>query len=123
MANENISLTLSYADGTTKKTTDFTTNALSFTDKKPGSYQLSVVYKDGDAQRETFVPITIVVKPSKVTKLTAKTAQKKNKTTVKLSWNKANGQKYEISYGKTKKQHKKLGVVKKPKKFFVIPFG
>lgn len=116
LAKGNISLTLFYANGATKKTTDFTTNASSFTKKKPGSYQMSVTYREGSVQKTTMVPITIVVKPAKVKKLKVKVTGKKRKIKVKLTWKKAKGQGYEISYGGKKKQHKKLGTVKISKK-------
>ncbi len=116
LAKGRITLTLFYANGVTKKTTDFTTNAASFKKKKPGKYQISVTYKEGSVQKTTMVPVTIVVKPVKVKTLKAKVTVGKKKTKVKLSWKKAKGQKYEISYGKKKKQHKKLGTVKITKK-------
>lgn len=116
---DNIILTLSYANGRTEHTTDFTTNASAFTNKKPGSYQLLVTYGTKDEQRTTLVPFTVVVKPEKVKKLEAKTTATKKKTTIRLSWKKASGQKYELSYGTTKKQHKKLGTVKISKKNIV----
>lgn len=116
LARGNISLTLFYANGVTKKTRDFTTNAASFQKKKPGKYQVSVIYKEGSVQKTTRVPITVVVKPAKVKKLKGKAAQKKKRTKVKLSWKKAKGQMYEISYGRKRTQHKKLGIVKIAKK-------
>lgn len=116
LAKKNITLTLFYANGVRKSTTNFTTNAASFSKKKPGSYQVSVMYKEGNLQKTTMVPLSIVVKPEKVRKLKAKVMAGKKKIKVKLSWKKAKGQKYEISYGKKKKQHKKLGTVKISKK-------
>ena len=111
LAKKNISLSLFYANGVRKQTTNFTTNGNSLKNKKPGKYLLSVTYKEGTIQKTTTVPLTIVAKPAKVKKLNAKVTYKK-KAKVKLTWKKASGQYYEISYGKKKTQHKKLGTAK-----------
>lgn len=116
LPKKNITLTLFYANGVKRKTTDFTTNASSLKNKKPGSFLVSVTYQENNIQKTTTVPVTIVEKPAKVKKLKAKVTRKKKKTKVKLTWKKAKGQNYEISYGKKKKQHKKLGTVKISKK-------
>lgn len=115
LAKKNISLSLFYANGVRKKATNFTTNGNSLKNKKPGKYLLSVTYKEGTIQKTTTVPLAIVAKPAKVKKLKAKVTLKK-KAKVKLTWKKASGQYYEISYGKKKTQHKKLGTAKISKK-------
>ena len=116
LPKQNIVLSLFYADGQIKKTTDFSTDASSLVEKKPGNYQITVTYKDGDIEKTTMVPVTVVPKPGKVKKLQAKVTVKKKKTKVKLTWSKTECKKYQISFGEKKTQHKNLGTVKASKK-------
>lgn len=116
LPKQSITLSLFYANGQIKTTTDFATDASSLAGKEPGNYQITVTYKDGDIEKTTRVPVTIVAKPGKVKKLQAKVTVKKKKTKVKLTWSKAECLKYQISYGEKKNQHKNLGTVKASKK-------
>ncbi len=109
---KNVTVKAFYANGKTKKITNFTSNAKKVSTKKTGAKTITVTYKEGNVTKSTTVPVTIIVKPSKVKKFKVKVSVRKNKVTLKMSWKKAKGQRYEISYGKTKKKHKKLGTKK-----------
>ena len=80
--------------------------------KKTGKKTLTVTYTEGERKCQTTVPVVVKVKPAKVKKLKARTKIRKKKTAVTLTWRKAKGEYYEISYGKKKKTHKKIKTLK-----------
>ncbi|MBO5486410.1 MAG: family 43 glycosylhydrolase [Eubacterium sp.] len=109
---KNVKVTAFYANGKTKKITNFTSNAKKISTKKTGEKTITVTYKEGSVTKSTTVPVTVVVKPTRVKNFKVKTSVTKSKVTLKMTWKKAKGQRYEISYGKTKKKHSKLGTKK-----------
>lgn len=113
---KNITMTVSYANGTTKNTTNFVLNMSSVNVKKTGKQMLAVEYSEGAVKKTAMVPVEVVIKPVPVKKLTVKAVTKKKKVSIKLRWNKAAGERYELSYGTKKSQHKKLGTLKITKK-------
>ena len=116
ISTKNVKVTAFYANGKTKKVTNFTSNASKLKSNKTGTKTLKITYKEGTISRTTTVPIKLVKKPSKVKKLKATVKVKKKKVTIKLSWKKAAyGKGYEIYYGKKKKQRKYITEVKKNK--------
>jgi len=116
ISTKNVKVTAFYANGKTKKVTNFTSNAAKLKSKKTGTKTLNITYKEGSISRTTTVPIKLVKKPSKVKKLKATVKIKKKKVSIKVNWKKASyGKGYEIYYGKKKKQHKYITQVKKNK--------
>lgn len=113
---KNIRLTLVYANGTSKKSTRFTVDTKAVNIGTTGTKQVVVQYTEGTIKKRTLVPVVVVVKPQMVKKLTVKASAKKKKVKIVFSWKKAAGQKYELSYGTKKSQHKKLGNVEITKK-------
>lgn len=113
---KNITMTVSYANGTTKNTTNFVLNMSSVNVKKTGKQMLAVEYSEGAVKKTAMVPVEVVIKPVPVKKLTVKAVTKKKKVSIKLSWKKAAGERYELSFGTKKSQHKKLGTLKITKK-------
>lgn len=110
-ARKNITVTAFYANGTRKNVTGYTiTPAVAM--KKTGKKTLTITYTEGEIKRQTTVPVVVKVKPAKVKKLKARTKIRKKKTAVTLTWRKAKGEYYEISYGKKKKTHKKIKTLK-----------
>lgn len=102
-----------YANGITKKVTNFTSNAAKISTKKTGTKILKITYKEGGVSRTTTVPVVIRKKPAKVKKLKVASRAKKS---VKLKWKKSDGAAgYEISYGKKKKKRSYYRTVKTPK--------
>ena len=100
----NLTVTAVYANGKTKKVTNFTSTISKITYKKAGAKTIKVTYKEGSITRTTNAYVTYIKKPAKVKKLKAKLAGKKK---VKLTWKKVSGVKgYEVSYGKKKSKHK-----------------
>lgn len=117
---KNITLTVSYANGTTKKAANFTMDVSKLNVKKVGTQTISVIYTEGKVTKKTTLPIEVVIKPLAVKKLTVKTKVKKKKVSVTLRWTKTAGQNYELSYGKKKSKHTKLGtpdIAKKTKTY------
>lgn len=109
---KNVTVRAFYANGRTKKITNFTSNAKKVSTKKTGAKTITVTYKEGSVSKSTTVPVTVIEKPAKVKKFKVKTSVKKNKVTLAMTWKKSKGQRYEIRYGKTKKKLKKLGTKK-----------
>lgn len=108
---KNISLTLAYGNGTVKTTEGFTTNFSSVDINKTGVQSMTVEYTEGTVKKTTSVPVQIIAKPTSPKKLTVTATAKKKKVSVKYSWQKAAGKKYELSWGTKKSQHKILGTV------------
>lgn len=109
--SKNISMTAAYANGTVKASKDFVLQTSSVNVKKTGMQMLTLAYTEGTITKYAAVPVTVIVKPLAVKKLTVKVSVKKKKVSAAFKWKKAAGQKYEISYGTKKSQHKKLGTV------------
>ena len=107
---KNITVTAFYASGTRKNVTGYTITPAAM--KKTGKKTLTVTYTEGERKCQTTVPVVVKVKPAKVKKLKARTKIRKKKTAVTLTWKKAKGEYYEISYGKKKKTHKKIKTLK-----------
>ena len=107
---KNITVTAIYANGTRKNVTGYTITPAAM--KKTGKKTLTVTYTEGERKCQTTVPVVVKVKPAKVKKLKARTKIRKKKTAVTLTWKKAKGEYYEISYGKKKKTHKKIKTLK-----------
>lgn len=107
---KNITVTAFYANGTRKNVTGYTITPAAM--KKIGKKTLTVTYTEGERKCQTTVPVVVKVKPAKVKKLKARTKIRKKKTAVTLTWKKAKGEYYEISYGKKKKTHKKIKTLK-----------
>ncbi len=107
---KNITVTAFYANGTRKNVTGYTITPAAM--KKTGKKTLTVTYTEGERKCQTTVPVVVKVKPAKVKKLKARTKIRKKKTAVTLTWRKAKGEYYEISYGKKKKTHKKIKTLK-----------
>ena len=104
---KNVSVTALYANGTTKKITNFTSNAAGINTSKTGSKNLTVSYTEGGITKSTTVPVSIVAKAAKVKnlKVTIKAAKKTSK--VKVSFQAVSGVKgYQIRY--STKKNKKL---------------
>lgn len=102
-----------YANGVTKKVTKFTSNASKISTKKAGTKTLKVTYKEGGVSRTTTVPVVIINKPGKVTKLKA---AKRNKKSIRLTWKKVKGAVgYEVAYGKKKSKRGYYTTVKSAK--------
>ena len=110
-ARKNITVTAFYANGTRKNVTGYTITPAAAM-KKTGKKTLTITYTEGEIKRQTTVPVVVKVKPAKVKKLKARTKVRKKKTSVTLTWKKAKGEYYEISYGKKKKTHKKIKTLK-----------
>lgn len=108
---KNITVTAFYANGTRKNVTGYTITPAAAM-KKTGKKTLTVTYTEGERKCQTTVPVVVKVKPAKVKKLKARTKIRKKKTAVTLTWKKAKGEYYEISYGKKKKTHKKIKTLK-----------
>lgn len=108
---KNITVTAFYANGTRKNVTGYTITPAAAM-KKTGKKTLTVTYTEGERKCQTTVPVVVKVKPVKVKKLKARTKIRKKKTAVTLTWRKAKGEYYEISYGKKKKTHKKIKTLK-----------
>lgn len=106
-----IKVTAAYANGTSKKVTDFTVHVDT---SKAGTKNASVTYTEGSVTKTTYATVKVIAKPEKSSKLTVSAALNKNKkkTVVKLNWKKTAGSRYELSYGKTKNKHTVLGTVK-----------
>ena len=111
LVRKNITVTAFYANGTRKNVTGYTITPASAM-KKTGKKTLTVTYTEGERKCQTTVPVVVKVKPAKVKKLKARTKIRKKKTAVTLTWRKAKGEYYEISYGKKKKTHKKIKTLK-----------
>lgn len=107
---KNITVTAFYANGTRKNVTGYTITPAAM--KETGKKTLTVTYTEGERKCQTTVPVVVKVKPAKVKKLKARTKIRKKKTAVTLTWKKAKGEYYEISYGKKKKTHKKIKTLK-----------
>lgn len=107
---KNITVTAFYANGTRKNVTGYTITPAAM--KKTGKKTLTVTYTEGERKCQTTVPVVVKVKSAKVKKLKARTKIRKKKTAVTLTWKKAKGEYYEISYGKKKKTHKKIKTLK-----------
>lgn len=107
---KNITVTAFYANGTRKNVTGYTITPAAM--KKTGKKTLTVTYTEGERKCQTTVPVVVKVKTAKVKKLKARTKIRKKKTAVTLTWKKAKGEYYEISYGKKKKTHKKIKTLK-----------
>ena len=108
---KNITVTAFYANGTRKNVTGYTIKR-EVAMKKKGKKTLTVTYTEGERKCQTTVPVVVKVKPAKVKKLKARTKIRKKKTAVTLTWRRAKGEYYEISYGKKKKTHKKIKTLK-----------
>lgn len=108
---KNITVTAFYANGTRKNVTGYTITPAAAM-KKTGKKTLTVTYTEGERKCQTTVPVVAKVKPAKVKKLKARTKIRKKKTAVTLTWRRAKGEYYEISYGKKKKTHKKIKTLK-----------
>lgn len=108
---KNITVTAFYANGTRKNVIGYTITPAAAM-KKTGKKTLTVTYTEGERKCQTTVPVVVKVKPAKVKKLKARTKIRKKKTVVTLTWRKAKGEYYEISYGKKKKTHKKIKTLK-----------
>lgn len=108
---KNITVTAFYANGTRKNVTGYTITPAAAM-KKTGKKTLTVTYTEGERKCQTTVPVVVKVKPAKVKKLKARTKIRKKKTAVTLTWRRAKGEYYEISYGKKKKTHKKIKTLK-----------
>ena len=108
---KNITVTAFYANGTRKNVTGYTITPAAAM-KKTGKKTLTVTYTEGERKCQTTVPVVVKVKPAKVKKLKARAKIRKKKTAVTLTWRKAKGEYYEISYGKKKKTHKKIKTLK-----------
>ena len=108
---KNITVTAFYANGRRKNVTGYTITPAAAM-KKTGKKTLTVTYTEGERKCQTTVPVVVKVKPAKVKKLKARTKIRKKKTAVTLTWRKAKGEYYEISYGKKKKTHKKIKTLK-----------
>lgn len=103
ITTKNVKVTAFYANGTTQKVTDFTTNASKINTKKAGKKTLQVTYSEGGVERTTGVPVSVVPKPAKVKKLKATLKIKKKTASVTLKWKAAAyGAGYELKYS-TKK--------------------
>ena len=103
---KNITVTAFYANGTRKNVTGYTITPAAAM-KKTGKKTLTVTYTEGERKCQTTVPVVVKVKPAKVKKLKARTKIRKKKTAVTLTWRRAKGEYYEISYG-----HKKIKTLK-----------
>lgn len=115
-----ITLMAAYADGTSKRVDSFAMDTSLVDVKKTGAQTITVHYEEGEVKKQTMLPVVIVVKPQKVKKLTVKAKTKKKKVSVVYTWRRAAGQKYELSYGAKKTQHKSLGsaaITKKTKTY------
>lgn len=108
---KNISLTLAYGNGTTKTSKSFTTDFSSIDINQAGIQSITVNYAEGETKKTTSVPVQIIAKPTAPKKLTVTATAKKKKVSIKYSWQKANGKKYELSWGTKKSQHKLFGTV------------
>lgn len=109
VSTKDVTVTAFYANGKTKKVTNFTSNAAKISTKKTGSATLEITYTEGGVTAESTVGISIVKKPVKVKGLKATIKIKKKTPVLKANWKKASGATaYEISYGKTKKKHSYL---------------
>ena len=108
---KNITVTAFYANGTRKNVTGYTITPAAAL-KKTGKKTLTITYTEGERKCQTTVPVVVKVKPAKVKKLKARIKTRKKKTAVTLTWRKAKGEYYEISYGKKKKTHKKIKTLK-----------
>ena len=108
---KNITVTAFYANGTRKNVTGYTITPAAAL-KKTGKKTLTITYTEGEKKCQTTVPVVVKVKPAKVKKLKARIKTRKKKTAVTLTWRKAKGEYYEISYGKKKKTHKKIKTLK-----------
>lgn len=108
---KNITVTAFYANGTRKNVTGYTITPAAAM-KKTGKKTLTVTYTEGERKCQTTVPVVVKVKPAKVKKLKARTKIRKKRTAVTLTWRRAKGEYYEISYGKKKKTHKKIKTLK-----------
>lgn len=116
LTKKSITVYAAYANGTSKKVTNFTTNVKKLNLKKAGKKTLKVTYKEGSVTKTTTVPVEVIKKPAKVKKVKVKVKVKKKSTKFNISWKKASGAVgYEITYGKTKKKHTALTTTKKLK--------
>ncbi len=99
----NVTVTAAYADGTSKKVTDFTSNAADIDTSGTGTKTLVITYTEGGISKSDSVNISIVAKLGKVKGLKASIKTGKNQNKLKVSWNKVSGAKgYEIYYSKKK---------------------
>lgn len=102
-----------YANGVTKKVTKYTSNASKISTKKTGTKTLKITYKEGGISRTTTVPVVVIKKPGKVTKLKA---AKRNKKSIRLTWKKVKGAAgYEVAFGKKKSKRGYYTTVKSAK--------
>lgn len=100
---KNVTVTALYANGTTKKVTNFTSNAAKVSTSKVGTKNLTVTYTEGGITKSTTVPVSIVAKASKVKNLKVTVKPGKNRSTVKVKFKAVSGVKgYQIRYS-TKK--------------------
>lgn len=117
-SNKNITVTAFYANGTTKKVTNFTSNASKLNTSKVGTKQVTVTYTEGSVTKSTTVPVKIVTKPVKVKNLKVTVKVKKNETAVKFSYKGSSDMEgYEIRYSLTKSGKKKYLAEKTGTKF------
>lgn len=104
---KNVTVTALYADGTTKKITNFTSNAAKVDTSKTGNKNLTVSYTEGGITKSTTVPVSIVAKAAKVKNLKVSVKAAKKTSKVKVSFKAVSGAKgYQLRY--STKKNKKL---------------
>ncbi len=117
-SSNNITVTAFYANGTTKKITDFTSDASKLDTSKTGTKKVTVTYTEGGITKSTTVPVKIVAKPVKVKNLKVTVKVKKDETAVKFSFKGSSAMKgYEIRYSLKKNGKKKYLAEKTGTKF------
>lgn len=103
---KNITVMAFYANGTTKKVTDFTVSKLNTA--KLGTKTITVTYTEGGVKKSTTMPIVIVAKPAKVKNLNVTVKAKKSGATLKFKYKGSSDVKgYEIRYSLKKNKGRK----------------
>jgi len=104
---KNVTVTALYANGTTKKITNFTSDAAKIDTSKTGSRNLTISYTEGGITKSTAVQVSIVARAAKVKNLKVSVKASKNTSKVKVRFKPVSGAKgYQLRY--SIKKNKKL---------------
>lgn len=101
--SKDITLVAAYANGTSKKVTNFTTDIAKVSTAKEGTKTIEISYTEGSVTKTTTVQVNVIKKIAGVTKLKASVSVAGKSTSIKLSWKGVTGARgYEVYYS-TKK--------------------
>lgn len=109
LSGDNLTVYASYANGTSKQVTEYTSDV---DVSKAGTCKAKITYTEGNVTKSTYVSLKVIAKPGKSKNLKVSTSVKNKKVKVAFSWASAEGNGYELYYGKTKKKFTRLGKVK-----------